>query len=88
MNKPKIITVIGKSNSGKTTLIKNVYNYLVNQGAFVQYYEASGEHFEDIQAVVIWKCKIIAFCSIGDYCIDNDNQTDNTPTPLIYIKGG
>ena len=85
--KPRIITVTGKRNSGKTTLVKNVYNYLVKQGAFILYYDVTGAHFEDIRAVVIWKGKVIALCSIGDYA-DDDFKTDDTLWPLTYIKDG
>lgn len=83
----KIITVIGKSDTGKTTLIKSVYESLKRQGAFVLYYDVTGAHYEDIRAVVIWRGKTIAFCSIGDWA-DDDYKINGDLWHLSYIKEG
>ncbi len=75
----KIITITGKQNTGKTTIIKKLYEHLLSQGAFVCYYDVTGAHFEDIHAVVIWKRKVICICSVGD---------DNLHGGLSYIEEG
>lgn len=79
---PKVITVTGEENTGKTTLIKFVYDVLRQSGAIVLLYEQTGAYFEDFHAVLVWNCKIIAICSIGD-------EADKEEKDLWkYIKDG
>lgn len=62
----KVITIEGDENAGKTTLVRNVLRRLVNDGAEVLYYEATGHLYDDFHAVVIWRSRKITLCSIGD----------------------
>ena len=62
----EIITVFGPDNSGKTTLIWNVFNKLLADGGEVTYFHLLGNDANDFHAIVVWKGKIIAICSIGD----------------------
>lgn len=64
--KMQIITVQGKSNSGKTTLIRNIFLKLIKNGAGIVFFENRGESKQDFLAVIIWKSRTIAFCSAGD----------------------
>lgn len=75
----KIITVTGKENTGKTTLIWTIYNNLLENGAEITYFNLLGRDSKDFHAMVVWKGKIIAICSIGDISDNNDEQ---------YIKDG
>ncbi len=84
----KIITIEGNENTGKTTLVKELYRYLNLRGAFVLYYEVTGAHYEDFHAVIIWNSKVIAFCSIGDYADIDENKADDKLWPYAYIKKG
>lgn len=62
----KVITIEGEQNVGKTTLVRNILRRLVNDGAEVLYYEATGHLYDDFHAVVIWRSRKITLCSIGD----------------------
>lgn len=62
----KIITIEGEGDAGKTTLVRHVLRRLVNDGAEVLYYEATGHLYDDFHAVVIWRSRKITLCSIGD----------------------
>ena len=84
----KIITIEGKENTGKTTLVKELYRYLNLRGAFVLYYEVTGAHYEDFHAVIIWNSKVIAFCSIGDYADKDVYNAENKLWPFTYIEKG
>ncbi len=78
----EIITVFGPDNSGKTTLIWNVFNKLLADGGEVTYFHLLGNDANDFHAIVVWKGKIIAICSIGDKA-DEDCKDDGK-----YIKDG
>ncbi len=69
---PRVISVTGEENKGKTTLIKFVYDALKQAGANTLFYEQTGAYFEDFKSVLIWNCKIIAICSIGDEADEED----------------
>lgn len=84
----KILTIIGKENSGKTTLIKDLFNYLKQNEAFMLYYKVTGAHYEDFHSVLICKGKVIAFCSIGDYADDDVYDANDKLWPLKYIEEG
>lgn len=62
----KVITIEGDQDTGKTTLVRNVLRRLVNDGAEVLYYEATGHLYDDFHAVVIWRSRKITLHSIGD----------------------
>lgn len=62
----KIITIEGEQDAGKTTLVRHVLRRLVNDGAEVLYYEATGHLYDDFHAVVIWRSRKITLHSIGD----------------------
>ena len=78
----KVITVTGEGNTGKTTLIKFVYDTLRQSGAIVLFYEQVGAFFEDFHTVLVCNCKIIAICSIGDEADKKEKD------PWKYIKEG
>lgn len=77
----KIITLRGKSNSGKTTAITNIFGKLSELGAVVQYFERTGADNKDFLAFMIYKGEGIAFCSIGD-------TADKGHSPLEYVLNG
>ena len=88
---PRIITVVGENQRGKTTLIKHLYEILKQLGAEQLFFKLTGAYFEDFYAVVFWNGKKIAICSIGDKSYDNDviEATDNiTNNNIIYIQRG
>ncbi len=62
----RIITVSGKPDAGKTTLIWAVYNKLMETGGELTYFHIVGADARDFHAIVVWEGKIIALCSIGD----------------------
>ena len=78
----KIITVFGLENSGKTTLIWNVFNKLLEDGGELTYLHLVGHDANDFHAIVVWKGKIIAICSIGDKADKNEGDDEK------YIKDG
>ena len=84
----KIITVVGNTNTGKTTLIKYTFDMLVRNGAFVLYYDVTGAKLDDIRAVVIWNGKVISFCSIGDEADDDIEDENDFFWRLSYIRDG
>ncbi len=86
--KMKVVTVIGKENTGKTTLIKYTLDMLVKSGAFVLYYDVTGAGLDDIRAVVIWNGKVISFCSIGDEADDDEENENDELWQLSYVKQG
>lgn len=85
--KLKVITITGDQNTGKTTLVKDLYKYLVNQNAFIRFYEAAGAFFEDFNAVVIYHGKVISLCSIGDFSSEGYEEDDELGA-LEYVKVG
>ena len=52
----KIITVIGKRNTLKTTLITKVYNEILKNG-ILQFYKFEGADERDFKALVKWNNK-------------------------------
>lgn len=79
-DKMKIITLVGKDRTRKTTLIKRVYNEILKEGLLL-YYESEGADNQDFKALIKWNDKIIAFCSIGD-------PADPKHIPSEYILRG
>lgn len=82
-----VITITGNKNTGKTSLIKDLYRYLVSQNAFIRFYEATGAYLEDFNAVVIYHGKEISLCSIGDFSAEG-YERDGDLGALEYIKYG
>ena len=77
----KIITVVGKDKSWKTTLITEVYEEVLRKGT-LDYYKREGENNRDFKALISCdKNKKIAFCSIGD-------PADPKHIPSEYILRG
>lgn len=70
----KIITVFGLENSGKTTLIWNVFNKLLEEDGELTYFQLTGNDTNDFHAIVVWKGKVIAICSIGDKSDGDDGR--------------
>lgn len=70
----KILVVYGNANTGKTTVINQVYHKLVELGAQskIQREETSG----DFEAVLSCGEKTIAFYSCGDYKSYVDEQVE------------
>lgn len=70
----KILVVYGNANTGKTTVINQVYHKLVELGAQskIQRKEISG----DFEAVLSCGEKTIAFYSCGDYKSYVDEQVE------------
>lgn len=64
----KIITVYGDGNTGKTTVINEIYDFLIKNGATVVHKKKQiGGDKNDFTAVLSYKGKNIAFLSMGDY---------------------
>ena len=78
----KIITVVGKSNCGKSTLIKYLFENLLQMGAKVIFYKLKGAHFEDFISIIAHEEKIIGICSLGDKTPKSDKYFE---TPTDYI---
>lgn len=76
----KIITVIGKRDTRKTTLITKVYNEILKNGV-LHFYKVEGADEQDFKALVKWNNKKVAFCSIGD-------PSDPNHIPSEYILRG
>lgn len=83
-----IITIFGVGNSGKTTLIKNVFNQLKDSDGEIFYYKVQGKDRNDFHAILVWRGKIIAICSIGDCADDEEKNSNDTLWKLNYIKSG
>lgn len=62
----RIITVMGDSDIGKTTAIKDTLAKLLSKGAVLIFYKIIGADNQDFHAVVLWKSRVIALCSLGD----------------------
>lgn len=63
----QVITVIGETDAGKTTLLKYLFEQLKNSGGELLFLKNSiGKNFEDFEAILYWKGKKIGICSIGD----------------------
>lgn len=62
----RIITVMGDSDIGKTTTIKDALVKLLSKGAVLIFYKVIGADNQDFHAVVLWKSRVIALCSLGD----------------------
>lgn len=64
----RIIVVYGDSGTGKTTVINDVYNHLLHNGAAVKNPRKQvGANSMDFEAVLNYKNQNIAFMSMGDY---------------------
>lgn len=64
----KIIVVYGASSMGKTTVVNDIYDNLIKQGALVTKSKMKvGGNPKDFEAVLSFKGKFIAFLSMGDY---------------------
>ncbi len=77
----KIITVIGKPNTGKTTLITGVFEKLKAGGAKVTYFKSLGSNNKDFEAFLFHGDLKIAFYSIGD-------KADPSHSPMEYVANG
>lgn len=62
----KVITVIGEKESGKSSYIKYIFLKLLKKGGNALFYETVGADKLDFHAIMLWKKRMIAFCSAGD----------------------
>ncbi len=62
----KVITVIGDTDSGKTTLLNYLYEFLKNDGADIMQFKREGDKKDDVVVLLYWHSKKIVICSIGD----------------------
>lgn len=62
----RVITVVGKKEIGKTTFIKYVFYHLLKRGGKVLFYKTIGQDELDFHSIMLWKKRMIAFCSVGD----------------------
>ena len=77
----KIITVVGKDKSWKTSLITEVFEKVLGMGT-LDYFKREGEDNRDFKALIsCGENKKIAFCSIGD-------PADSKHLPSEYILRG
>lgn len=65
-----IIVVYGDSGTGKTTVINDVYNRLIQNGATIIIPRKQvGANPKDFEAVLTYQNKSVAFMSMGDYVL-------------------
>lgn len=63
----KILAVYGESNTGKTTVINEIYNVLLQKGAIVKVSKRKiGENPYDFYGVLEYNKKTVSFLSMGD----------------------
>ncbi|MDY6030436.1 MAG: hypothetical protein SPI86_01610 [Treponemataceae bacterium] len=87
----KIITIFGDENVGKTTLVWDVFNKLMETGAELTYFHVFGADGRDFHAIVVWEGKIIAICSIGDVAYEEDikdSGISEDEKSFLYVKNG
>ena len=64
----KILVVYGEGNTGKTTVVNDIYNELINKGAAVVVARKKiGGDINDFTGVLEYKGKKIGFLSMGDF---------------------
>lgn len=61
----KVITVKGDTKLGKTQVIMDIFKELILLGGKELYFKEEGKDNRDFKALVNYKNKTIAFCSIG-----------------------
>ena len=61
----KVITLKGDTQTGKTQIITEVFKDLIVQGAKEKIFQEEGKDRKDFKALLTFKEKNIAFCSIG-----------------------
>ena len=87
-----VITMVGKSNTGKTTFIKYIYEKLLNDGAELIFYKKTGRFYDDFYALVYRNKMAIALCSIGDKSTETDCKFDKglaiNNKRLAYVQRG
>ncbi|MBP3366673.1 MAG: hypothetical protein J6K96_06715 [Treponema sp.] len=82
----KIITIYGDGNTGKTTVINDIYDTLINTGATVKHNKKQiGGNQNDFTAVLSYKGKNIAFLSMGDYRTVVDDYVNNYRKCDVFI---
>lgn len=82
----KILVVYGNSGTGKTTVINDIYDYLIKKNAvIVTKRKKTGGNERDFTAVVSYKGKNIAFLSMGDYRKDVDVHVEKFKKNDIFI---
>ncbi len=62
----KVIIIKGKSNVGKTTTIRHIFETLIESGAEVKNYNTEGHLYTDFFSTLEYKGKRIAINSLGD----------------------
>ena len=81
-----IIVVYGKSGTGKTTIINDVYNNLIQKGAAVKMPRKQvGANPKDFEAVLTYQNKSSAFMSVGDYRLEADQAVVSYRAENILI---
>lgn len=82
----KIIVVYGDNNVGKTTVINEIYDELINQGATViKAKRRIGGDFNDFKSVLSFQNKSVAFLSMGDYRKTVDTYVNSYSKYNIFI---
>ena len=82
----KIIVVYGSDSTGKTTVVNDIYDNLIKQGASItKAKKKTGGNPKDFEAVLFFKGKTIAFLSMGDYRKTVDDYVNRNKKYDIFI---
>lgn len=82
----KILVVYGESGTGKTTVINEIYDALMKNGAVVKVTKKKqGASPFDFSGVLDYKGKTIAFLSMGDYRKDVDDFVEKYKKYDVFI---
>lgn len=82
----KIIVVYGNSSVGKTTVINEIYDELLNQGSSVVTQKKQiGGNPKDFEAVLNFCGKDIAFLSMGDFRMTVDEYVNTYNKYDVFI---
>lgn len=86
----KIIALVGKSDTGKTTTLNNVYIDLLSQGYVTRFYNQVGAFKEDFKAILVKDGVKIGIATVGDFAIGKKvNQLESKRgcrTAIEYIE--
>ena len=82
----RIIVVYGSGSTGKTTVVNDVYDYLIQNGASVAKSKKQiGGNPNDFEAVLSFKGKTVAFLSMGDYRTVVDDYVNKNKKYDVFI---